>query len=220
MSSCAFRPSRFRLPPRDVRRNSPATSAASRNVAAIFFVLPTGSAAQSPGPQAESIRTTPYFRTPRSFSFCAMAQAFRTCPTNALRSASVPMADPPPVGGHTGATIDPINRPRFATESRSFLRSSSVESISVCGSDRNKSTPSNLTPSTSAAAVRSSIVSRSMGGSAPGPSPPLPTRPGHIALCTAGYLCMRVISFSATIRHRDCSGQSASGSRGGRNRSC
>ena len=35
-----------------------------------------------------------------------------------------------------------------------------------------------------AAAVRSSIVSRSMHGSAPGL--PLPTRPGHIALCSLG----------------------------------
>ncbi len=45
------------------------------------------------------------------------------------------------------------------------------------------------TPSTSAAAVRSSIVSRSIGGSESGP---LPTRPGHMALCTAGNLCCRI----------------------------
>src|SRR6185436_14903501 len=56
----------------------------------------------------------------------------------------------------------------------------------TCGSNRNRSTPSNLTPSTDASAVRSSIVSRSMGGS---PSGPLPTSPGHIALCRAGNLC-------------------------------
>jgi hypothetical protein len=42
-------------------------------------------------------------------------------------------------------------------------------------------------PSTEAPAVRSSIVSRSMKGSAPGL--PFPTRPGHIALCSAGNEC-------------------------------
>ena len=49
--------------------------------------------------------------------------------------------------------------------------------------NRNRSTPSNRTPSTSAAAVRSSMVSRSMGGSESGP---LPTSPGHMALWSAG----------------------------------
>ena len=41
------------------------------------------------------------------------------------------------------------------------------ESMLTCGANRNRSTPSNFTPSTSAAAVRSSIVSRSIGGSTP-----------------------------------------------------
>ena len=65
-SSCACRPSRFRLRPPAVRRSSSATSQASRKVAAIFFVLPAGSFAQSAGPAAESMRTTPYLRTPSS----------------------------------------------------------------------------------------------------------------------------------------------------------
>ena len=55
-----------------------------------------------------------------------------------------------------------------------------MESMSTCGANRNRSTPSNLTPSTSAFAVRSSIVSRSMDGSASGE--PLPTTPGQAAL--------------------------------------
>jgi hypothetical protein len=42
-----------------VVRIDSAMSAALRNVSAIFFVLPAGSAAQSPGLQAESMRTTP-----------------------------------------------------------------------------------------------------------------------------------------------------------------
>src|SRR5215468_11279430 len=57
----------------------------------------------------------------------------------------------------------------------------------MCGSDRNKSTPSNRPRSLSAAAVRFNIVSRSIKGSEPGP---LPTRPGHIALCNLGKLFM------------------------------
>ena len=62
--------------------------------------------------------------------------------------------------------------------------SSSDESISTCGANRKRSTPSKRTPSTSALAVRSSIVSRSMNGSASGE--PLPTTPGQAALCSFG----------------------------------
>src|SRR5260370_33605626 len=58
----------------------------------------------------------------------------------------------------------------------------------MCGSVRNKSTPSNRAPTFSADAVRFSIVSRSMKGSEPGP---LPTKPGHIALCNLGKLFIR-----------------------------
>ena len=47
---------------------SSATLAASRNVSAILFVLPCGSAAQCVGLSAESMRMTPYFRTPCSLS--------------------------------------------------------------------------------------------------------------------------------------------------------
>ena len=128
-----------------------------------------------------------------SFSFLPIAQALRTCVTKACRSSSLPIADPPPVGGHTGATSEPTTRLRRPMLSASFFRSSSVESMLTCGSKRKRSTPSNLTPFTSAFAVWSSIVSRSIGGSAPGP--PLPTRPGHIALWIAGYLCIGVFSW-------------------------
>src|SRR4051812_22112735 len=74
----------------------------------------------------------------------------------------------------------------------------------TCGSNRNRSTPSNLVPFDEALAVISSIVSRSIGGSAPGP--PLPTSPGHIALWIAGYLCwairLVVLGWSAFITAR------------------
>src|SRR6266852_372265 len=53
----------------------------------------------------------------------------------------------------------------------------------TCGSKRNRSTPSNFAPSAEALAVKASMVSSSMGGSESGP---LPTRPGHMALCSLG----------------------------------
>ena len=60
-----------------------------------------------------------------AFSVCAIAQALRTCVTNVLRSSSLPMAEPPPVGGQTGATSEPTTRWRRPMLSASFLRSSS-----------------------------------------------------------------------------------------------
>ena len=89
------------------------------------------------------------------------------------------MAEPPPVGGQTGATTEPITRLRWRALSASAFSSSSEASMLTCGSNRNRSKPSNLTPSTSAAAVRSSIVSSGIGGSESGP---LPTTPGQAAL--------------------------------------
>src|SRR5437016_1791301 len=63
---------------------------------------------------------------PRSRSFLPIAHALRTCVRKFQRSSSLPMADPPPVGGHTGATSDPTAKPfdailsarRFRSESR------------------------------------------------------------------------------------------------------
>ena len=108
-----------------------------------------------------------------------MRHALRTCVRNWAWFASSPIADPPPVGGQTGATTEPTTRPRERTFSANAARSLSVASMLTCGSNRNRSTPSNRAPPTLAAAVRSSIVSRSIGGS---PSPPLPTTPGQAAL--------------------------------------
>ena len=54
-----------------------------------------------------------------------------------------PIADPPPVGGQTGATSEPTTRPFARILSASRFRSSSVESMLTCGSKRNRSTPSN-----------------------------------------------------------------------------
>src|SRR5262249_49530546 len=99
-----------------------------------------------------------------------------------------PIAQPPPVGGHTGATTDPTTKPFAAILSANCLIPPSSISMLVCGSKRNRSTPSKRMPSTSAFAVRSSMVSRSMQGSAPGL--PLPTRPGHMALCSFGKLLL------------------------------
>ena len=40
-----------------------------------------------------------------------MRQALRTWVTKLRRSSALPIAEPPPVGGHTGATTDPTTRP-------------------------------------------------------------------------------------------------------------
>src|SRR5216117_4616795 len=132
------------------------------------------------------MRTTPYFRMRRSRSVLPIAHALRTCVTKFFRSSSLPIAEPPPVGGQTGATSDPTTNSFAAILSASCCNSARVASMLTCGSKRNRSTPSNLTPSTDALAVKSSIVSRSIAGSAPGL--PLPTRPGHIALWSFGKL--------------------------------
>ena len=95
------------------------------------------------------------------------------------------MAEPPPVGGQTGATTEPTTSLRRRALSASRFTSSSEPSMLKCGEKRNRSKPSNFTPSTSAAAVRSSMVSRSIGGSESGP---LPTTPGQDALCSLGKL--------------------------------
>src|ERR1041385_4073608 len=135
---------------------------------------------------------------PISRSFFAIRHALRTCVTKFLRSSSLPIAEPPFVGPHTGATTDPTARFFAPILSASALIWSSVESIETCGSNRKRSTPSNFWPSTSAFAVYSSIVSRSIAGSAPGL--PLPTRPGHMALWSLGKLFLGgVISGEAFI---------------------
>ncbi len=122
---------------------------------------------------------------PARRSRSAMRQPLRTCVEELRPVFGVPIAEPPPVGGQTGATTVPITSFRARALSASRLMSSSVASMSTCGAKRNRSKPSNLTPSTSAAAVRSSIVSRSIGGSASGP---LPTTPGQAALWSLGKL--------------------------------
>ena len=152
---------------------------ASRNVCAIRLVFSSGSFAHSSTPVAESIRITPYSLIFRSRSLRPMRHAFLTWVRKPVRCVSSPMAEPPPVPPQTGATSEPAFRFFDANFPASAWRSSSDESMSVCGSDRNRSTPSNPTPSTRAAAVRFSIVSKSIGGSEPGP---FPTSPGHIAL--------------------------------------
>ena len=128
---------------------------ASRKVSAIRFVFAAGSLAHSAGLAAESMRTMPYGRIADSRSLLPMRQAFRTCARKRPRSSSS-------AHGRAAAGRRPHGRDQRAGPRRPLeailsarrARSSSVESISVCGSNRNKSTPSNFTPSTAAAAVR------------------------------------------------------------------
>ncbi len=111
------------------------------------------------------------------------------------------MAEPPPVGGQTGATTEPTTKPWDLIFLARASRSASVESMFTCGSNRNRSTPSNFWPSTSAAAVRSSIVSRPIGGSLPSP---LPTTPGQAALCNFGkLLVMMIYDVGTNLNHYD-----------------
>src|ERR1039458_866567 len=187
-----------------------ATSQASRKVCAIRRVLPSGPLAHSAGLAAESMRTIPWGRAASSRSLRAIRQALRTCATKRCRSSALPMAEPPPVGGHTGATTDPTTRPSARTSSAKRARSSSLESMETCGSNRKRSTPSNFAPSAPsalsrwAAAVRRSMVSRPMGGSESGP---LPTRPGHMALWTRGKLWCE--SGARMMRHISTRGSGA-----------
>src|SRR5580704_6865033 len=102
-----------------------------RNVEAIFFER-SGSPAQLAASVAESMRITPYGLIPSSRSFLAILQDFLTCSINRCRSSAPPMADPPPVGGQTGATTDPTRRFLEAILAASSFNSSSVESILVC----------------------------------------------------------------------------------------
>ena len=147
----ACRPSKSRPRPPGVHHDPRRCRRPGGNVSAIFAVLPAGSSAHSPTPVAVSIRTTPPCRTPRSRSRdhdlagLDHGQGMRCAPH--LR----PSPTRRPTGGQTGATAEPMERPRPPTLSASALIPSSSTSIDVCGSARNRSTPSNLMPSTSAA---------------------------------------------------------------------
>ena len=189
-SSCTLSPPAMHAAPADLAFGGEPFAEVFGDVAGLaeslrdaLGVAGPGSLAHSAALAAESMRTMPYWRISRSRSLRPMRQAFRTWARKRARSAASPMAEPPPVGGQTGATSDPARSPLEASLSARRARSSSEESISVCGRDRKRSTPSKRTPSTSAAAVRFSMVSRSMGGSESGP---FPTSPGHMALCRAG----------------------------------
>ncbi len=115
--------------------------------------------------------------------------AFLTCSRNLARPSPGSIAEPPPVGGQTGATTEPIISPRAPALSASALISSSVASMLTCGRNRKRSNPSNLTPSTSAAAVRSSIVSRSIGGSGAFPLPTTQARRRYAVSGTCSCDC-------------------------------
>jgi len=120
----------------------------------------------------------------------AMRQPLRTCSRNCFRSGSLPIAEPPPVGGQTGATSEPITSLRERTFSARRLRSSSVESISTCVRTRTIDAVE-LRAVHLGRRVRSSIVSRLMGGSESGPFPRRPARP-HYAI--SGNCCVRSCS--------------------------
>jgi len=131
---------------------------------------------------AESILTMPYGLISNCRSFAPMRQPFRT----ASRNRSVPHHRPSPTPRRSEATrARPGNRSRTlsdATLSASRFRSSSEESMLVCGSQRtdrrHRTCAIHL-----GAAVRFSIVSRSNRRLAPAPYPP---GPATWPLCSRG----------------------------------
>src|ERR1700730_5017288 len=91
-----------------------------RKVDAIFF-MPSGSWTQLAGSVAESIRTTPEGLMPGLRGLRALQEDFLTGSIKRCRSSALPMADPPPVGGQTGATTEPTVRFLEAIFSASFF---------------------------------------------------------------------------------------------------
>jgi hypothetical protein len=111
--------------------------AASRKVAAIFVVLARGFSRHFATPNsAESMRITPYFRTPCCSNTLAIRQAIFTAERNFSRAAASPIAESPTVPGQTGATSDPTVKPWAAIMSAIARSSASVASGFVCGRKR------------------------------------------------------------------------------------
>jgi hypothetical protein len=88
-----------------------------------------------------------------------------------------PIAEPPPVGGQTGATTRADHQvPRLHLVGQR-LQVVVAMSMSTCGANRNRSTPSNFTPSTSAArSGRASCPGRSAARALPLADHPGPGR--------------------------------------------
>ncbi len=111
--------------------------AASRKVWAIFAVLAFGFSRHLPTPNsAESIRITPYFRTPCCSNTFAIRQAIFTAERNFSFAAASPIAESPTVPGQTGATSEPTVKPCFAILSAICPSSASLASGFVCGRNR------------------------------------------------------------------------------------
>ena len=159
-------------------------SPAAAKVSAISFELPFGSASQASTEAELSMRMPPVGRMPISRIWRPISLALRTMVRNCLRSASEPIAEPPPAPAQIGATKEPTARPWDAMWSDMRLTASRSLSMSKCGATTKRSTPSNFAPSASALAVRVSSVSSGMIGSESGA--PFPTMPGHMALCSFG----------------------------------
>ena len=111
--------------------------AASRNVSAIFAVLALGFSRHLFTPNsAESIRITPYFRTPCFSKTFAIRQAIFTADRNLSLAAASPIAESPTVPGQTGATSEPTVNPWLAILSAITVSSASLASGFVCGRNR------------------------------------------------------------------------------------
>ena len=96
-----------------------------------LLLVALGSLAQSAGDDAESIRTTPYGRTPISRSDLAIRQALRIAVRKFSRCLASPIAE---ASNHTGATTEPTTKPLAAILPATAFKSSSLMSILMCGS--------------------------------------------------------------------------------------
>ena len=130
----AARPLRFQLcmPPQQISpsaaRRSPYSSATSHaspeRVGDRLLVARRDRPPSRSGSPAESMRTTPYGRMPSSRSVLAMRQRLAHLRDEvACARRRSPIAEPPPVGGQTGATTEPTTRLRDADLSASRFRS-------------------------------------------------------------------------------------------------
>jgi hypothetical protein len=137
------------------------------------------------------MRITPYFRTPCSFSTLAMRQAFFTASTNFSRSSGPPCAVLPTVPGQTGATSEPTASPprgNLICDLPQLIVADIDRDVRI---EKEEIDSFKLLPACLSVGVNSIIRSRLIGGSSvPGV---LPTRPGHVALCSFGKVLEEVL---------------------------
>ena len=117
---------------------------------------------------------------PRSRSFLPMRQALRTCVRKRPRSSSLPMAEPPPVGGQTGATSEPTTQPLRANlvgQPLQIVVGRIDVDVRIEEEQIDAVEPDAVRPRGGREVEHGVEIDGRLGV-----GPPLPTRPGHMAL--------------------------------------